>query len=52
MSFALIDYGDSLLFYCDSDCGGLAVIEGSRGRTNNELFEMPCPYVAHGNDLN
>ena len=51
MGFAFVDQGDSVMFYGDGDGGGLAVVEGLGGRTNHELFEMLCPYIAHGDDF-
>ena len=51
MGFAFVDQGDSVMFYGDGNGGGLAIVEGLSGRTNHELFEMPCPDIAHGDDF-
>jgi hypothetical protein len=51
MGFTFVDQGDPPMFYGDGDGGGLAVVEGLRGRTNHELFEMPYPDIAHADDF-
>ena len=51
MGFAFVDQSDPVMFYGDGDGGGLAVVEGLGGRTNHELFEMLCPYIAYGDDF-
>jgi len=51
MRFAFVDQGNALMFYGYGDSGGLAVVEGLGGRTNNELFKMLCPYIAHSYDF-
>ena len=51
MGFAFVDQGDAVMFYGDGNGGGLAIVEGLGGRTNHERFEMPCPYIAHGDDF-
>jgi hypothetical protein len=49
--FAFVDQCNALMFYRHGDCGGLAVIKGLDGRTNNERFEVLCPYLAYRYDF-
>jgi hypothetical protein len=51
MRFAFVNQCNALMFYGHGNGGGLAVIEGLGGRTNNELFEVLCPYLAHSDDF-